>query len=218
MAFSKLTRILLYAIGGISLLVILFFYASPNTVNMDELNMRVEQLMNPVDLDMPAALPAVDSSETDSTAVAETGSADNQDESEIFSTTKIQDTSGINLREHMSGWEYLVYFRTDIVLVWAYILLLISAISAIVFPLIHIVTNTKALIRFAGVLVAAAVIIIISYVLASDAPINIIGYTGESNKDPFTLKMVDTTLFVTYILFALAILSILYSIVSRVFK
>ena len=37
MAFSKLTRIILYVVAGISLLVVLFFYVSPKTVDYDEL-------------------------------------------------------------------------------------------------------------------------------------------------------------------------------------
>ena len=70
----------------------------------------------------------------------------------------------------------------------------------------------------AFVLVGAAVIIVVSYLLASGSPIDIIGYAGDANKNPGTLKMVDTTLFVTYMLFGMALASILYSIVSRVFK
>ena len=224
MAFSNLTRILLYVIAGISLLVILFFYASPNTVNMDELDMRVEELMSPAVLDMPAALPAAESVGTDSTAsdsmaVEEVGAVQGtEDRAAVLSSADAPAVEEISLLEHMSFWEYLVYNRTDIVLIWAYILLILTGISAVVFPLLHVANNPKALIRLVVVLVGAAAIIGISYLLASDTPINIIGYSGESNRDPATLKMVDTTLFVTYMLFGLALLSILYSIVSRVFK
>jgi len=112
----------------------------------------------------------------------------------------------------------MVWFRTDMVLIWSYILLILTAIAALVFPLVTVFTNTKALVRLVGVLAGAAILILISYLLASDNPINIIGYTGTANRDPGTLKMVDTTLFVTYMLFGLALLSILYSIISKAFK
>ena len=64
MPYYKITRIILYAVAGISLLVILFFYGSPSTVDIDELEMRVEELANPVDLDLSAPLPVADSTET----------------------------------------------------------------------------------------------------------------------------------------------------------
>ena len=219
MAFSKLTRIILYVVAGISLLVILFFYASPRTLDYDELEMRVEEILNPTDMAMPAPLPVVDTTAQDSSAVEEMAVAEEAEEDEgAFATAEVLDTSGVNLRDHLSGWESLVYFRTDIALVWAYILVLLTAIAAIVFPLVSVFSNPKALIRLAGVLVAAAVLVVVSYVLSSATPIDIIGYTGTANSDPSTLRMVDTTLFVTYMLFGIALLSILYAIVSRAFK
>jgi hypothetical protein len=68
------------------------------------------------------------------------------------------------------------------------------------------------------VLAGAAVLVVISYLLANDTPIEILGYTGTGNTDPGTLKMIDTVLFITYMLFGLALGSILYAIISRAFK
>ncbi|MBN1133168.1 MAG: hypothetical protein JXA39_08865 [Bacteroidales bacterium] len=218
MDFSKITRIVLYVVAGISLLVILFFYAGPKTVDMDELDMRVEELMAPADLDMAAPLPVADSAETDSLNVEETTPAEAEQDDEIFSTAKAVDTSDINLRDNMSLWEYMVYNRTDIALIWAYILFIITALAAIIFPLIGVFSSGKAIIRLLGLLAAAAVLILVSYFMSSPEPIDIIGYAGESNRNPATLRMIDTTLFVTYMLFGLAVLSILYSMISRVFK
>jgi hypothetical protein len=124
----------------------------------------------------------------------------------------------VNLRDIMSGWEYLVWYRTDILIIWAYVLIILTLIASIVFPLIHVISNPKALIRLVAVLVGAAVLVIISYLLASDKPLEIIGYTGTDNSNPAILKMIDTILFVTYMLFGLALASILYAIVSRAFK
>jgi len=226
MVFSKLTKIILYVVAGISVLVILFFYASPRTLDYDELEMRVEEILNPVEADLGAEVPAVDTAAADTTAMAAgdqdtlaAEAAEEEEEAEDpFAAAQIMDTSGTNLREYLSGWEYMVWFRTDIALVWAYILLILTAIAALVFPLISVFSNPKALLRMLAVLAGAAVLVVISYLLASETPIDIIGYTGTANRDPGTLKMVDTTLFVVYMLFGLALLSILYSIISRAFK
>ena len=211
MAFSNITRILLWIIAGISLLVVLFFYVSPKTVNYDDVEARVEAALNPVDMSAPVAM-VPDSAATDSTAVEAV------EEDAAFAQAEVLDTSGTDLKEVLSGYEYLVYYRTDIALIWAYILVVLTLIAAIVFPLIAVFTNPKALLRMAIVLAAAAVMVIISWVLSSDAALEIIGYTGTDNSDPQTLKMIDTVLFVTYMLFGLALGSILYAIISKAFK
>lgn len=214
MAFSKLTRIILYVVAGISLLVILFFYVSPRTVDIDALEARVDGIMNPVDLTPVAPLPTVrDSTAQDSTAVEAV-----EQESSAFATTEVLDTSGINLKDELSGYEYLVWFRTDIALIWAYLLILVTLIASIVFPFIAILSNPKGLIRLGAVLAGAAVLVVIAYVLSKDTAIEIIGYDGTDNSDPAVLKMIDTVLFVTYMLFGLALGSILYAIVSKAFK
>ena len=217
MAFSDITRIILYVVAGISVLVVLFFYVSPKTVNYNELEVRVEEAMNPLDLTpAPAPVPVAktDTTAQDSTAVEEVIEAEN----DAIAAAVVPDASVTRLRDHISGWEYLVWIRTDIALVWAYILILLTLIASIIFPLLAVISNTKALIRFAMVLGGAAVLVVISYLISSDTSISIIGYTGTDNSDPGTLKMIDTVLFVTYMLFGLALASILYAIISKAFK
>jgi uncharacterized integral membrane protein len=215
MAFSKLTRIILYVVAGISLLVILFFFVAPRTIDYDGLEQRVTEAQNPADLTPVAPLPAVDTTAADSTAAEAVTAAEDPG---AFAVETAPDVSDVNLKEVMSGYEYLVWFRTDIALIWAYILVILTLIASIVFPLIAVFSNPKGLIRLGAVLVGAAVLVIISYAVSSDTTIDIIGYTGTDNSDPATLKMIDTVLFVTYMLFGLAIASILYAIASRAFK
>jgi hypothetical protein len=212
MAFSNLTRIILYIVAGISLVVVLFFYVGPNTVDVDEMELRVTEAANPVDMTPVAPLPTVDTTATDSTAIAEEAPAE---EVVAVTTPAIEAKSA---REVLSGWEYFVWLRTDIILVWAYLLVLFALLSAIIFPMIAVASNTKALIRLGLVLAATAIIVVISYLMSDDTPMEIIGYTGTGNSDPGTLKMIDTVLFVTYMLFGLALASILYSIISKAFK
>lgn len=220
MAFSKLTRIILYVVAGISLLVVLFFYIAPRTVDdFDAFKTRVEEDISPMDLTPMGPMPTIDTTLTDSAAIAENRAAVQQAEEErAAAAIAAANATPKTVKDVTSGWEYLVYFRTDVALIWAYILVLITLIASLVFPLIAVISHPKALIRLLLVLAGAAVLIIISYVLSKDTPIEIIGYTGTDNSDPATLKMIDTVLFVTYMLFGLAIASIFYAIISRAFK
>jgi hypothetical protein len=218
MAFSNITRIILYVVAGISVLVMLFFYIGPKTLDYAELEVRVDEALTPVDLTPVATLPTVDSTEQDSASVEEMGAVEKAEDAGALATPNVVETYDVNLKEHLSGWEYLVWFRTDIALIWAYILVLITLIASIIFPLLSVLTNPRGLIRLGLVLAVTAVLVIISYVLSKDTPIDIIGYTGTDNSDPATLKMIDTVLFVTYMLFGLALASILYAIISRAFK
>jgi len=219
MAFSKLTRIILYVVAGISLLVVLFFYAGPKTLNYDALELKVEEALAPVDLTPMAPMPVIDTSLTDSVEIAENLAAvERAEEEAAIAAAEALDAPEPDIGEVLSGWESLVWFRTDIALVWAYILVFITLIAAIVFPLIAVISHPKALIRLVAVLVGAAILVVISYALSKDTAIEIIGYTGTGNSDPGTLKMIDTVLFITYMLFGLALGSILYAIISRAFK
>ena len=71
MAFSKLTKIILWVVAGISLIVVLFFYISPKSLDYDALELKVEEALSPVDLTPMAPMPVIDTSLTDSVAIAE---------------------------------------------------------------------------------------------------------------------------------------------------
>jgi len=220
MAFSKLTKIILWVVAGISLIVVLFFYIGPKTVgDYDVMVDRVDDALAGVDISPLAPIPVIDTSLTDSIAIAENIAAVQQAEEEYFAAaTAAAEAPQKTVKELTTGWEALLYFRTDIALMWAYILILITLIAAIAFPLVAVISNPKALIRLLIVLAGFAVLVVVSYLLASDTAMEIIGYDGTGNTDPGTLKMVDTVLFVTYMLFGLALGSILYAITSKAFK
>ena len=234
MNYSKISSIILYVVAVISLVVILFFYIGPRTLDIDELEARVEQLTTEGGIaDQPEATPQAeaDTMLADTTLADTTDMAGISEEEEVDSAalarvtedivTPEQDVvvEGIDLKDHLSTWELMVYKRTDYALGWAYILLALAAIAAVLFPLITIVTDIKAILRLLAVLAGAAVLVILSYfVFASDATIDILGYTGTDNSDPVTLKWIGTGLFSTYIIFGLALISILYSEVANLFK
>lgn len=231
MSYSRISSITLYVVAFISLVVILFFYVGPRTVDIDELESRVEQLLTEgVVADEPLAdeVPMeADTTAMDSTAMAEADSTAAEADSAMVAAAAEDDMMSapavapteIDLRDHLTGWELMVYKRTDYALRWAYILLAIAAIAAVLFPLINIVTDVKAILRLLAVLGGAGVLLLLSYfVFASDQAIDILGYTGTDNSDPVTLKWIGTGLFSTYIIFGVALISILYSEVAQLFK
>jgi hypothetical protein len=234
MSNPRISSVILYIIAALSLLVILFFYAGPKLVgNFDELEARYEEVTTGGDMDVtdqaPAAETAVaDTTMADSTALADEGeSMDAEPDSaaapmiqeEELPLEAAAEVEIVDLKDHFSSWELMVLNRTDYALIWAYILFILTAIAAVVFPLFTVVTNVKALVRTLAIFAGAAVLILLSYfVFASDTPIEILGYAGTDNRDPVTLKWVGTGLFSTYILFGMAILSILYSEIASMFK
>ena len=106
---------------------------------------------------------------------------------------------------------------TNYALWWAYFLFALTVVITLVFALVNIFTSPGGLKRSLIVLVGVAILIGISYVLASDQILTIPGYEGTGNN-PVTLKWVGTGLIATYILAGLAFLAILYVEISRIFK
>ncbi len=224
MSNSKISSIALYVVAAISLIVILFFYIGPRTVDIDAIEAQVDKLTTTGEemVSAPAETAAADTTASDSAGMAMADSAAmDSDADTVVLAAAVEDVSleEVDLSEYLGTWELMVYKRTDYALKWAYILLAIAAIAALLFPLITIVTDLKAILRLLALLAGAAVLLLVSYfVFASDATIDILGYTGTDNSDPTTLKWIGTGLFSTYIIFGLALLSILYSEVANLFK
>jgi hypothetical protein len=234
MSYSKISSITLIVVATISLIVILFFYISPRTVDIAELDARVEQLLTEGALPSepePGVATDVDTTVVDTTAaesleIAEADTVVAEEDTAAVAITADEEMpitgitpEEVDLRDHLTNWELMVYKRTDYALNWAYILLAIAAIAAIAFPLINIVTDVKAILRLLMVAGAAAVLLLVSYfVFASDTSIQILGYTGTDNTNPVALKWIGTGLFSTYIIFGIAIISILYFEVVSIFK
>ena len=106
-------------------------------------------------------------------------------------------------------------------LVWSYILLCVAAGIAVISGLIHMFTDIKAAKKGLISLLFLGAIAIISYLLASDEIPQFIGVQKFINNGTLTnqvARLVDAGLYATYILLALAILSILASSVNRIFK
>ena len=106
-------------------------------------------------------------------------------------------------------------------LIWAYILLAVGAGIAIISGLFHMITDIKAAKGGLIALVAIGVVALVSYLISSDAIPQFIGvqrFINNGTLTPQVARWVDTGLHATYILLGLAVLSIVYSAVSRLFK
>ena len=119
--------------------------------------------------------------------------------------------------EGTEGTNYAEPRITEGILKWTYILLGITLAVTIIFPIIFMFTNLQSLKRLGVVILISAVLIFISYQLADDTVMDLIAYSGPDNV-PATLKVVGTGVIFTYILGVSAIVSILYSSISNIFK
>jgi hypothetical protein len=105
----------------------------------------------------------------------------------------------------------------DYLLIWAYLLTLLSVVVAIGFPAIQIISNPKAGIKALISVIGIAILMFVAYQLGDDTIMNIAGYNGTGNV-PTTLKMTDMAIFSMYAMVAGAVIALLYSEVSKLFK
>lgn len=113
-----------------------------------------------------------------------------------------------------------VLFYTDsisenLLMSWCYILLIIAALAAIVFPIIGMVNHPKGAKSALIGVVSLLVVFAISYALAGD---EIVPAYKDFIETPAQSKMVSTGLIAFYILGIGAIIATIYSSISRVTK
>ena len=100
----------------------------------------------------------------------------------------------------------------DIYLGWGYFLLLLNVVAMLLLPLPFM---TKASYKRLGVLaVIGIVLFLFSYMIASPEPVNAVVKVPPTAT---ALKLTDTGLIFTYILFAIALFSIVFSSVYKSF-
>lgn len=106
-------------------------------------------------------------------------------------------------------------------LTWSYILLGIGAAVAIIFALVQTFTDKAAAKKGLTALVFVAIVLVLSYILASDAMPQFHGvekYIADGSLTNSISKWIDTALNATYILLFLAIMGIVVTSVSRIVK
>ncbi len=106
-------------------------------------------------------------------------------------------------------------------LTWTYILLGITATVAVLFGIIHTFMDKDAAKKGLISLGFAAVVVILSYVMASDAIPQFHGvdkFIADGTLTSTVAKLIDTTLIATYILLFLLIIATVAGSVFRIFK
>jgi hypothetical protein len=111
---------------------------------------------------------------------------------------------------------FLNVVSDDLLIYWGYFLVILTAVITILFPIAFMIMNPRNSIKiFIGIGVMV-VIAIIAYSLAtvglSDLQLEKLGVSAG------TAKYVGTGLIFTYILATLAVLSIVYASISKLFK
>jgi hypothetical protein len=105
---------------------------------------------------------------------------------------------------------------TETILIWAYILVGLALLAALIFPAIRMVTNPRNAKKTLIGLVGVAVIVFIAWQFSSDEVLPLA--TENPDNVPHVLKMAGTQLGAMYILLALAILSIFYTEIRNIFR
>ena len=115
-----------------------------------------------------------------------------------------RDTESLSNTANAARWDML-----DMYLQWAYILLGIATVAALVLPLVYMIKNPHMLKKTALFVGLLAGVLIIAYLLASSSPLpaDVLAKT-DVRPTPGDLKLTDTALISMYILLGAAVLSI----------
>ena len=103
---------------------------------------------------------------------------------------------------------------TDELIWWAYILLALTAIAAIAFPVVKLFSNPKQALKTLIAIVGICLLVLIAYSLSDGTIMKLPGYDGPDNVEG-TLKFADTMLFTMYFLGIGAVLAIIVTEIIR---
>jgi hypothetical protein len=105
---------------------------------------------------------------------------------------------------------------TETILIWAYVLVGLAILSAVIFPTITMIMNPKNAKKTLIGIVGIALIVFIAWQFASDEVLPLA--TEHPDNVPHVLKMAGAQLGTMYILLVLAILSIFYTEIRNLFR
>ena len=105
----------------------------------------------------------------------------------------------------------------NIFIYWAYVLVGLAVFFTLIFPIGNMIVNPKSGLKTLISLVIVAGLLFVGYQLASDTIMNLPGYTGKDNV-PETLKLTGMGIYMMYFMLGGAILAMVYSSISKIFK
>jgi len=105
----------------------------------------------------------------------------------------------------------------ELFIIWAYILLAIAAVLAIVFPIIFFALNPKNAYKALIGLAFLGIVFLIGYLISDTTPMASV--TNNPNfSNPRVLAFSDTGILGTYILFGIAVFALLFTGVRSIFN
>jgi uncharacterized membrane protein len=111
---------------------------------------------------------------------------------------------------------YTNAIKSDLLMYWGYLLLAVLILVTLAASLSNLFMHPKGAIKFAIILGGMVLIAIISYSVSTNT------FTAlqleKMDITESTSKMVGAGLYITYVMFGAALLSIIYTAVSRIFK
>lgn len=110
---------------------------------------------------------------------------------------------------------YFELFTVGLLLYWTYLLIVIAAVLAVVFPVIFMIQNPKGIKKTLVGIGAMVLLFLIAYLIASD---EVLPKYEKYGVDSSISKQVGMGLIATYLFGLGAIGAIIYSAVSRIFK
>lgn len=109
---------------------------------------------------------------------------------------------------------YLTPTYTDQLLYWAYTLLAVGILSAIIFPAVRLFTRPKDAIKALAALGGLVILVLIAYAMADGTPLNLPGYSGTDNI-PSRLILTDVLIYTMYFLGIIAVGAIIVTEIIR---
>jgi len=104
----------------------------------------------------------------------------------------------------------------DVLIYWGYFLVILTAVITILFPLVFLILNPKNSIK---IFIAIGLMVVIAIIAYSLSQVNFTELQLEKlDTTERTAKYVGAGLIFTYIMAALAVLSIVYASISKIFK
>jgi hypothetical protein len=204
---TRISSIVLYIVLAITLPLLLVFYFGESMVNTEKYKEKVQKIENPAPT--TGVNIARDLQSADSLAVGGDSAS-----VQMVPVTPAPPAEKVRL----SFFEKLAYYRMDVNLIWGYILLIISGLTAVIFPIVYAIVHPTNLVRGLLVLVGAGILILFAYLLSSGEPMQIIGYEGTDASNPSVLKLIDTGLIFSYFVFGCTLIAIVVTETINYFK
>lgn len=106
----------------------------------------------------------------------------------------------------------------DPIFIWMYILVAVAILALIIVPLPYMLKNPKTMVKFGAGIVLLGAVLLVAYVLSSNASLPFIGTPAEVTEKNSWTTWADVNIISMYIMTVLAIVAILLSSLKGLFS